>query len=339
MIFKGTVMLRVFVAVAFVFCLCGSAHALELSEFYEYLSLTDSFDSIDDIDYVESGFTPDMTWDQIGKISCYVDIVGYTGLVREGNEYYIDGPARDCVYVVHDKKHHVATGIGSGWSVTSLDSNLHKISVTDAGVVVTVKVKLKYKHTSYKLIGFPPRLDKTVGRYTQVSFFTDTDFRVPLQYPSPGEYVAQVIVYNNTIKPKTVCEFNVGDLDIATTYTYFNESIKYNKYNFVLEYTEDKNFPYGNLTSLEQWEYITSNNELIYPFLESVWIPGSNFSEDDLIISVHTPYASGEVKKNIIQVDGFQNDICILDILVWIWYVTIISLIILLLRFMLYRFY
>lgn len=281
-------------------------------------------DSIDDINYNSNTYTPTDEWSREGKISAWIDIVGYTGMVKVQDEYYIGGSAVDDVVIMYDAKHHVNTRSGSGYSVKRFESSIVDISIVDEKITVLLKVELKYVHIWYTVSGDPPTRKRHKTTHTEIAYFRDTEPFVPETYPGVNNYSFMVHYHNNTVRPKAICEGNLNGLDIAIEYLYKNESVKYEKYKMMLDYTKDKNFPYANLSQLDEWAY-PPDNTVIHPFLDSVWMPGNEFEKDDFSVIVHTPYDSGFANIGIIEFEGFNDEVGWLNIL-WLVFITALLL-------------
>ena len=311
------------------FCLSPCVTAFSTIDFIDFVRGSSGLDSMDDISYNPKTYTPTDTWSRNGHISAWVDIVGYTGMVKVQDEYYIEGPATDDVVIVYDIKHHVNTRSGSGYTVKKFEPSIVDISIVDDEITVLLKVELEYVYTWYTL-----KIDssnktikiKHTETYDKVAYFRDTESFIPETYPGVNDYGLTVYNYNNTVKPKAICEGNLSGLDIAIEYLYKNESVKYNKYELVLEYTNDKNFPYANLSQLDQWSYPPDNSR-IHPFLNSVWMPGNDFEKEDFSVIVHTPYTTGFANTSLVEIEGFNNDIELLNVL---WLIILTTLVLLL---------
>lgn len=295
-------------------------------DFVDFVRGSGSLDSIDDVSYNPNTYTPTDTWNRDGRISAWVDIVGYTGLVKVQDEYYIGGSATDDVVIVYDIKHHVNTGWGSGYSVKKFKPSIVDIDIIDNEITVLLKVELRYVYTWHTLEGDPPTPKTHKKTHNKVAYFRDTESFIPQTYPGVNNYNLVVYNYNNTVKPKAICGGNLSGLDIAIEYLYKDETVKYDKYELLLEYTDDKNFPYANLSQLDQWSY-PPDNSVIHPFLNSVWMPGNDFEKEDFSVIVHTPYTTGFANTSLVEIEGFNNDIELLNVL---WLIILTTLVLLL---------
>jgi len=315
---------KILFSVLLLFFLSPCATAFGIIDLVDFVRGSGSLDSIDDINYNSNTYTPTDNWSRDGKISAWVDIVGYTGLVKVQDEYYIGGSAVDDVVIVYDTKHHVNTGGGSGYSVKKFKPSIVDISIVDDEITVLLKVELKYVHTWNTLEGDPPTPKTNKKSYTKVAYFSDTESFIPQTYPGVNNYSLVVYNYNNTVKPKAICKGNLSGLDIAIEYLYKDESVKYEKYKLELEYTDDKNFPYANLSQLDEWAY-PSDNTVIHPFLDSVWMPGNEFEKEDFSVIVYTPYYTGFANISIVEVEGLNDEVEWLNIL-WLVFITALVL-------------
>lgn len=306
------------------FCLSPCATAFGVIDFIDFIRGSGGLDSIDDIRYNSNTYTPTDSWNRKDHISAWVDIVGYTGMVKSQDEYYIGGSAVDDVVIMYDTKHHVSTDLGRGYSVKKLKSSIVDISIVDNNITVLLKVELKYVHVWYTFSGIPPTRNRHSRSYYEVAYFRDTESFIPETYPDVNNYSLVVYNYNNTVKPKAICEGNLSGLDTAIEYLYKDESVKYDKYKLLLEYTNDKNFPYANLSQVDQWSY-PKDNTVIHPILNSVWMPGNEFEKEDFNVIVHTPYATDFANISIVEIEGFNDEVEWLNIL-WLVFVTALVL-------------
>ena len=313
------------------FFLSPCATAFSTIDFIDFIRGSGGLDSIDDIRYNSHTYTPTDSWNRSDHISAWVDIVGYTGMVKYQDKYYIGGSAVDDVVIMYDAKQHVRTDLGSGYSAEKLKPSIVDISIVDEGLTVLLKVELWYVHVWYTFGGIPPTLKRHSRSYYDVAYFRDTESSIPETYPDVNNYSLVVYNYNNTVKPKAICEGNLSGLDIAIEYLYKDETVKYDKYKLVLEYTNDKNFPYGNLSQEDQWSYPTDNT-VIHPFLDSVWMPGNEFEKEVFSVIIYTPYATDFANISMVEIEGFNDDVEWLNIL---WLVFATSLV-LMLVYMLY---
>lgn len=306
------------------FFLFPCATAFSIIDLVDFVYGSGGLDYIDDIRYNPNTYTPTESWSQSGHISAWVDIVGYTGMVKVQDEYYIGGSATDDVVIVYDTKHHVNTGSGSGYSIKKFKPSIVDISIVDDEITVLLKVELRYVHTWHTLEGDPPTPKNHKKTYNEVAYFRDTESFIPETYPGVNNYSLVVDNYNNTVKPKAICEGNLSGLDIAIEYLYMDETVKYDKYELMLEHTNDKNFPYANLSQLDEWAYPTDNTE-IYPILYGVCMPGNDFKKEDFSVIVYTPYATDFANISIVEIEGFNNEVEWLDIL-WLVFITALVL-------------
>jgi len=315
---------KILFSVLLLFFLSPCAAAFSTIDLVDFVYGSGGLDSIDDISYNSNTYTPTDVWSRYDHISAWVDIVGYTGMVKVQDEYYIGRSATDDVVIMHDIKHHVNTEAGTGYSVNKFESSITDISIVDTKITVLLKVELEYVYVWYTWSGDPPVRTRHSRTYNEVAYFTDTEFLIPETYPGVNNYSLVVYYYNNTVKPKAICEGNLSGLDITIEYLYKDETVKYNKYELMLEYTKDKNFPYANLSQVDQWSY-PIDNTVIHPILNSVWMPGNDFKKEDFSVIVHTPYVTDFANISIVEVEGFNNDVEWLDIL-WLIVLTVLVL-------------
>lgn len=315
---------KILFCVLLLFFLSPCATALSSEDLIDFVHGHGGLDSINDISYNSDTYTPTNSWTRSGRISGWVDIVGYTGLVKSQGKYYIGGSAVDDVVLMYDIKHHVNTGSGTGYSVKKFEPSIVDIKIVNDEITVLLRVELVYVRVWYTFSGDPPVRKRHKTTYREIAYFRDTESLVPETYPGVNNYSLVVYNYNNTIEPKAICESNLSGLDITIEYLYKTETVKYEKYKLELEYTDDKNFPYANLSSLDLWSY-PLDNTMIHPFLDSVWMPGNEFEKEDFSVLVHTPYSTGLANINIVEVEGFNDEVVWLDIL-WLVFVTALVL-------------
>lgn len=302
--------MRLLFFLTFLFCLVPCASAINYTDFIDYVNGSSDIHSVHDIKYNPNDYTPTIQWNKVGRISGWIDIVGYTGLVQKNGTFYVNQLPEDCIVELHGIKHHVHTGIGSSYSVTSFESQIIDVWQEDNQITVLMEVTLKYKKTIIKWSGVPPRPIIRVSRYSQTERFSDTESFVPSIYPAVNDYNVTVYYYNNTVQPKSICSLDLTGMDTFVEYLYKGESVQFEKYSLNLEHTDDKNFPYANLTLVNRFYHSNVNRTIISPVYNTVWISGPYFDEQNFSVVIHNPYVAMPGVVNVTKIDGFGNEIC-----------------------------
>jgi len=227
-------------------------------------------------------YAPDKLQQNYEHIHAWIDIVGYNDMICIDGEYYIPDDPLDYVIVQSDKWESA-----DGWN-TGVKEFTDEITVTSDGNTITASmdIYLKWYKVTLKLYPFK-HLKKTY--YTEEAIFYDTDI-VPqtLQSLDNTNVSIEVVIYNNSISPKTSILIENVPLDaISINYTYNNESIIHHRSTATQEYT-DKNCPYMLINSSNIWEMDGNLSR----FGEFVIIPTMNFSSSNLTVTLNSPYES-----------------------------------------------
>lgn len=276
------VKLVLFCTTFFLFCSVSSAGVLEdfLGQKYIESAHELKFSGI---------YHPEKAEQTHQHIQGWVDIVGYEDMIYSNGMFYIQNGSNPIIeYGVWDR--------GLFW-----DNNLDWIHITNERVstienITTAEIDIHllwHKSTlkSRTINGIPrPWIHKDyTNEYTT---FTDIDI-APMYYPTTDidNTSIEIIIYNNTINPKTSIKIlNLSKSILFVNYSYNNESIVHHFGTATQEYT-DKNCPYMNITLDDCWE----DQGNLSQFNGHVIIPSMNFSIDNLTITLNSPYNYTEI--------------------------------------------
>ena len=257
--------------------------------FYKFLNNSKTVTSANDIVYVESGYTLNSTVQSHKHLRGIVDIVGFAQMVCIDGVYYIPGAPEDHAIIktkLWDK--------GLDWN-----NNLDYIKITDERIftvdnitTVEVDIHLKWHHSKKRK---PPGKGIKKTYYHEYATFTASR-EAPHSYPETIIPELNVIVYNDSIKPKTIIHLPDTAYIIGYTIEFQNESVEY--FNSVLSVeTQDNGVPFGNITKVAS-QSIYEDSE-IFSRAGSNIIINSTEMDDSLMIYAMTPFDKLEINYTV----------------------------------------
>ncbi len=270
------------------------------SIFYNYLidysDVTVTTDS--DIEYNKNEWNPDKNWQQTGSTKAWIDVVGYDGLIKYNNTFYINKPYVNAAYILYDAKPSLA----SKYSFDSLDSGITNRSYDGNSVTATLSTKLKY-HWTRKVCHTNQNGKKTcvtiTTHYIEENDFIDIDHDLPEMYPSIITIKnITAIVYNNSLYPKTVIELPQINYTLGYRFELDNECAEYYHDILKIEY-QDNDFPYGNVTKAES-NSIYQDSDMFSRIGNNIIINSTEIN-DSLGLYIITPYHEYEINYNIVN--------------------------------------
>ncbi len=252
---------------------------------------------LDDIRYVPSTYLPNQTITCVGYVCYWCDIVGYEHSIKIDNQFYVNGSVPDSIIVMYDVYDTVDMW---DWGVESLDMSIISIETNGTITTVTASVYIKYYESKKVCVNtWQGQVCHVVKTYYEDEYIIyEYDYNTPKQYPSIESTTIEVRYYNNSIKPKALALNNLGNLNTKIEYQYYNESLIYRRYIYLINYT-DKNVPYGEFATINQWDPAPDNTKIL-PFNDVAWMPGI-FSPTELNIDVSNPYTSIPAAINVTE--------------------------------------
>lgn len=224
-----------------------------------------------------------------GRLSGWVDIVGFQQMVRENGTDYVPGNASDYAIVqgeaglwdpVNNSFLTLGEASGTGIRYDSINTNI-SVEQDENITVATLSATLKWHYICQDEDG-----SFTCGSDSEAYNFTDRELS-PLRYPIfDKKYNASVVFYNNSYRPKAIVSLSKNDA-YSVRYTYQNYSIThYNKIGHVS--TTRKGVRFVTIYSANIWD----GNRLLFSNINnSLVINTANFSTSYLNITVGSPYS------------------------------------------------
>lgn len=254
--------------------------------FFQFLNQSRITTSANDIVYTESEYTLNNTIQSHKHIRGIVDIVGFRQMVCIGSEYYIPGiPANHAI--IKTKLWDEGLYWNNNFDWIKIEDE--RITTVDNITTVEIDIHLLWHHSQMKTRNGRPYIDKTY--HHEYATFTASR-QAPHIYPDTIIPNMDVIVYNNSIAPKTIIYLQDTDYIIGYRIEFKNESIEY-FYNVISIEKQDNNFQFGNLSSVE--------SQSIYDDLDMFSRCGSNIFinsteiNDTLKIYALTPFDELEI--------------------------------------------
>ena len=264
--------------------------------FYKFLNSSKTVTNANNIVYVESEYSLNNTVQSHKHIRGIVDIVGFSKMVCVDNEYYIPGASDDHAIIktkLWDK--------GLDWN-----NNLDYIKITDERITtvdnittVEVDIHLKWHHSKKRK---PPGKGIKKTYYNEYTTFTASR-QAPQQYPETIMPDMNVVVYNDSIKPKTIIHLPNTAYIIGYMIEFQNDSVEY--FNSVLSVeTQDNGLQFGNITKVQSQSIY--DNSYLFSRVGSNIIINSTEINDSLKIYAMTPYDQLEIKYTVTNYSEVQ---------------------------------
>jgi len=257
--------------------------------FYKFLNGSKTITSANDIVYVESGYTLNSTVQSHKHLGGIVDIVGFSHMVCIDGEYYIPGAPEDHAIIktkLWDK--------GLDWN-----DNLDYIKITDERITtvdnittVEIDIYLKWHHSKKRK---PPGKGIKKTYYHEYATFIASR-QAPQPYPDTIIPELNVIVYNDSIKPKTIIPLSDSDYILGYMIEFKNESVEY--FNSVLSVEkQDNGVPYGNITKVAS-QSIYEDSDMFSRAGPNIIINSTEI-DDSLKIYAVTPFDELEINYTV----------------------------------------
>jgi hypothetical protein len=264
--------------------------------FYKFLNNSKTVTSANDIVYVESNYILNNTVQSHKHLRGIVDIVGFGQMVCIDGVYYIPGAPEDHAIIktkLWDK--------GLDWN-----NNLDYIKITDERIstvdnitTVEVDIHLLWHHSKKRK---PP--GKGIKKTYHHEYATFTASRsAPQPYPEFIDPILNVIVYNDSIKPKTIIHLPDTVYILGYMIEFQNESVEY--FNSVLSVeTQDNGLPFGNITKVAS-QSIYEDSEMFSRAGSNIII-NSTEMDDSLKIYAMTPFDDIEINYTVTNYSDVQ---------------------------------
>lgn len=260
--------------------------------FYFFINQSQIVTHVDDIVYVESRYIPNKSMQSSQHIRGWIDIIGFEGTVRINDAEYSNASKPVILYDVWDE------GITSSEYITN--NNVDFIKITDERITtvdnitsVEIDIHMMWHHSVLKSRNGRPYISKKYHH----EYTTFTTSRAAAQsYPDLIIPELNVIVYNNTIAPKTIIYLKETDFILGYRLEYDNESVEY--FNNVLSVeTQGNGFPYGNMTKVLS-QSIYEDSDMFSRAGPNIIINSTEI-DDSLRIYAFSPYNEYEINQTV----------------------------------------
>lgn len=241
--------------------------------------------STDNITQVESDFKIDKTVQSHKHIRGWVDIIGFNGTTKIGNDSYINESNVIYKYKVWDS--------GLNWNNNFDSIKVTNERITTAGNITTVEIDV---HLKWHRSTLRSRSVKTATGSRTVTWISKTYYNEyatfsqskesPVMYPVPEQKTINVTVYNTTLAPKTIVALPPINYTLGYRVELDNETIEYFHSALAVE-RFDNGLSYGNSTT-KFTQSIYQDSDLFSRVGNRIIINSTNVS--GLNISVITPY-------------------------------------------------
>lgn len=282
----------VLVLLSTIFFVCSTSQAGVFEDLIKYRYL----DNVNQIQYSDI-YTPEQNiqsntvWyngnSKTGKIRGWVDIVGYTNMVKTDNRYYINDSNSAII------QHDVWAGpMGRNNYCDYIRVTNEQVTTTENLTTAKIDIEMLWHHSSRSATGGIRK-----SYYYEYTTFADTEI-VPKRFPgiNCSNTSIEIIIYNNTVVPKTTIKLlNIPTHTFFINYTYDNETIIHHFGTASQEHT-DKNCPYMNITWTDCWE----NDGNLSQFNGFVIVPDMNYSNDNLTVTFNDPYISTKINNTTV---------------------------------------
>ena len=257
--------------------------------FFKFLNNSKTVTSANDIVSVESAYILNNTVQSHKHIRGIVDIVGFGQMVCIDGQYYIPGIPED--YTIVKTKLWDA---GLYWN-----NNLDYIKITDDRIytvdnitTVEIDIYLKWHHSKKRT---PPGKGIKKTYYHEYTTFTASR-PAPLQYPETIIPELNILVYNDSIKPKTIIHLPNSAYILGYMIEFQNESVEY--FNSVLSVeTQDNGVPFGNITRVQS-QSIYEDSKMFSRAGPNIIINSTEI-DDSLKIYANTPFDELEINYTV----------------------------------------
>ena len=257
--------------------------------FYTFLNNSKTVTSAYDIVYVKSAYTLNNTVQSHQHIRCIVDIVGFSQMICIDGEYYIPGIPEDHAIV---KTKLWDTGLYWNNNLDYIMITDERISTVDNITTVEIDIHLKWHHSKKRK---PPGKGIKKTYYHEYATFTASR-PAPRQYPKTIIPELNVIVYNDSIKPKTIIYLPNTAYILGYMIEFQNESVEY--FNSVLSVeTQDNGLPFGNITRVQS-QSIYEDSEMFSRAGPNIIINSTEI-DDSLRIYAMTPFETIEINYTV----------------------------------------
>ena len=257
--------------------------------FYKFLNGSKTVTSANDIVYVESRYTLNSTAQSHKHLRGIVDIVGFGQMVCIDGKYYIPGLPEDHAII---KTKLWDEGLYWNDNLDYIKITDERITTVDNITTVEIDIYLKWHHSKKRK---PPGKGIKKTYHHEYATFT-TSRPAPQPYPETIIPELNVIVYNGSIKPKTIIHLPDTAYILGYMIEFKNESVEY--FNSVLSVEkQDNGVPFGNITRVQS-QSIYEDSEMFSRAGSNIIINSTEI-DDSLRIYAITPFDEREINYTV----------------------------------------
>ncbi|MCK5225133.1 MAG: hypothetical protein KAQ89_00290 [Planctomycetes bacterium] len=231
--------------------------------------------------------------------------MGFGQMVYIDGEYYIPGPPEDHAII---KTKLWDEGLNWNNNFDWIKITDERITTEDNITTVEIDIYLKWHHSELKtrtvcgLNGCTTYKWISKTYYHEYATFTASK-TAPQIYPETIIPELNVIVYNDSIKPKTIIHLPNTAYIMGYTIEFKNESVEY--FNSVLSVeTQDNGLPFGNITKVAS-QSIYADSEMFSRAGQNIIIKSTEIN-DSLRIYAMTPFDEMEIDYTVTNYSDAQ---------------------------------
>lgn len=274
----------------------GSYPTLQQSEQVFNSILDIMYAPVSDSGYVQQSntFQPDKTLISKGTESAWIDVIGYTGQIKIGNNTYIPKPANECAIILIGTKSNKSR-------VINQDSS-KKLSVEPENKLkVTLEVRTWYEvPEKQKISVWGKSINYTTFKKVSENTTFSKTFKAPSIFPAFNAPNVSVINYNGS--HAIVFTSNLPGI-VKIDYRYKNSTAtEYRLIGFIGSATNG--FKSNDYKVTEN--YLIDNSGILSESLDGLYIKDKNFDVSKLNVTVVTPYENFHISH--FQYIVIEND-------------------------------
>ena len=275
-------------------CIMPCQAGMSSDIFYKFLNSSKTVTNANDIVYVESEYILNNTVQSHKHIRGIVDIVGFSQMIGINGEYYIPRMPEEHAIV---KTKLWDTGLYWNNNLDYIKITDERITTVDNNTTVEIDIHLLWHHSELKSRMINGRSRPYISKTYYHEYTTFTASRpAPQTYPETIIPELNVIVYNDSIKPKTIIHLPDTAYILGYMIKFQNESVEY--FNSVLSVeTQDNGVPFGNITRVQS-QSIYEDSEMFSRAGPNIII-NSTEMDDRLRIYAMTPFDQLEINYTV----------------------------------------
>jgi len=225
-----------------------------------------------------SVFSPNKTWISKGTESAWIDVIGYTGQIRIGNDTYIPKPANESAIVLSGTQ-------TTKDRVISQESSKKLTEGANNSLIVALEVRTTYEvPEKHKISFFGKSINYTSYRKTSQNTTFEKTFKVPALFPAFNPPNVSVINFNGS-HAIVIVPHLPGIVKIEYAYN-GSTATEYRLIGYVGSATNGFKTTDYKTTAL----YFFDKNSQLSQGMDGIYISDKKFNLSKLNVTVITPY-------------------------------------------------